>query len=399
MDPNERLSGIAALPQGGPSMGPPPMPQPGMGGPPPMPQPGMGGPPPGMGGGEPPMDPMMGGGEPPMNVEQDAMMLAEAVVGRTQGDVQSAIDVLDTAKAMLMSSGGSQEPQMMNMGGPLYKEGGGYVDYKMGGGPLYAAEGRTLSDSDVMRQMIMEDLNQGQSGRTMSDEDIANMLSTMGIESGALGSATNPSVMDDLNTAAAKERLKDFVLDTNPLTQKGRKISRDTNPLTQQGRKISRMEELRNLFRKDKEMFKEYTQNNPTFSEYMEIITRGGESLNDEDAQMLYEMGINSGPLGGPTNPDIKDYKPNQKSPFFDTGITPEERIMDQFSAYPGEGGRLLSDEQRESIKEYLMNLSTTYRSNKEKSEKMPPVSRADGGPFISDAQKYREAISAANMN
>ena len=145
MDPNEKLTGIASLPQNGPQGMPmggvmPPMPQQGMSGPPSMD--------PMMGGEELPMDPMMGGGEPPMNVEQDAMMLAEAVVGRTQGDVQSAIDVLDTAKAMLMSSG-SQEPQMMMDGGPMYA--------KMGK-PLYAKGGGGISNSDIMRQMIMDDM-------------------------------------------------------------------------------------------------------------------------------------------------------------------------------------------------------------------------------------------------
>ena len=330
MDPNQKLTGIASMmPQGGPPMGPPP----GMGGPPPMPQPAWGGPPPGMGGGEPPMpmvggdppmDPMMGGGEPPMNVEQDAMMLAEAVVGRTQGDINAAVDVLDTAKAMLMSSGGSQEPQMMNMGGPLYKEGGGYVDYKMGGGPLYAAEGKGLSDLDIMRQMIMDDLNQGQSGRGMSDKDIANMLSTMGIESGALGSATNPSVMDYLDTAAAKERLKDFVLDTNPLTQKGRQISR--------------REELGNLFRQELAARDEVSEEFPP-SAYLDIITRGGRPLSPEIAEMLAEMGIESGKLGSETNPSIMDELEKMK-----------------------------------------------------RKTKMVPM-KADGGPLMSDAQKYREAI------
>jgi len=154
MDPNEKLTGIASMmPQGGAPMGggapapmaPPPMPQSGMGGPPPMP----------MGGGEPPMDPMMGGEQPPMNVEQDAMMLAEAVVGRTQGDIGAAVDVLDTAKAMLMSSG-NQEPQMMNMGGPLYAESGTAI---------------SNSDSDTLRQMIMDSL-QTQEGRGLSDKDL-----------------------------------------------------------------------------------------------------------------------------------------------------------------------------------------------------------------------------------
>tara|TARA_R110002020_G_scaffold71498_3_gene184686 strand:- start:873 stop:1685 length:813 start_codon:yes stop_codon:yes gene_type:complete len=181
MDPNEKLTGIASMmPQGGPPMGPPP----GMGGgQPPMPMGGGGPSPMPMSGEEPSMDPMMGAEEPPMNVEQDAMMLAEAVVGRTQGDVQSAIDVLDTAKAMLMSSG-SQEPQMMMDGGPMYANMGKPLYAKMGK-PLYAESGRSISnsDSDTLRQIIMDDLAQMAAaantqlkginkGRTISDEDL-----------------------------------------------------------------------------------------------------------------------------------------------------------------------------------------------------------------------------------
>ena len=181
MDPNEKLTGIASLPQNGPQGMPmggvmPPMPQQGMSGPPPMP----------MGGEQPPMEPEMGGEQPPMNVEQDAMMLAEAVVGRTQGDIGAAVDVLDTAKAMLISSG-NQEPQMMNMGGPLYAKDG-----------LDLTNKRTLSnsDTDILRQMIMDSLQiqegrslsdkdleffmdlQGQSGRTLSNKDLAALIDT-----------------------------------------------------------------------------------------------------------------------------------------------------------------------------------------------------------------------------
>jgi len=162
MDPNERLTGLASFaknalgPSGG---GQPPMPPMGGG------QPPMGGGQPPMGGGQPPMPPMGGPGmgemamegqppmeEPGMDLEQDSAMLAEAVVGRAQGDIGAAIAVLDNAKAMLMSAaeGGGQEPQMM--------KGGGYVDYKMNGGPLYAESGRSLSDDDMLRAMIMENL-------------------------------------------------------------------------------------------------------------------------------------------------------------------------------------------------------------------------------------------------
>lgn len=209
MDPNQKLTGIT-------QMAPPSM----MGGQPPMgaPKPPM----PPMGGAKPPMPPMAGGGAPPMpepgmgemamegqpmeepgmNLEQDSMMLAEAVVGRAKGDVGAAIAVLDNAKAMLIASveGGGQEPQMMEGGGELKpvpegKKGAGLralpddVRNNMGfmnmGGPLYAADGMPMGDTDVLRQMIMENLQKpaiqeqamnnvmGQMGQGVADKDKA----------------------------------------------------------------------------------------------------------------------------------------------------------------------------------------------------------------------------------
>ena len=198
MDPNQKLTGIASMgppmgggqpPMGGPPMGGPPM----GGGQPPMSPPPMGG---GTGGGQPPMDPMMGEmamqgqqmEEPAADPQQDAMMLAEAVVDKTRGDVEKAVQLLDTTKAMLMSAasggqGGGQppmDPMMANMGGPLmYKNMGGPMYkkpmYKNMGGPLYREDGGTMSDTDMLRQMIMDSLSQmqGQSGRTMSDTDMS----------------------------------------------------------------------------------------------------------------------------------------------------------------------------------------------------------------------------------
>ena len=179
MDPNQKLTGIASMmPQGGAPMGPPPM----GGGQPPMPP---------MGGGEPPMAPPMpepGMGEMAMegqpmpeeqgmNLEQDSAMLAEAVVGRAQGDIGAAIAVLDNAKAMLIASveGLSKLPEGVrnNMG------------FMNMGGPLYAAEGMAMGDTDILRQMIMENLQKpavqeqamknvvGQMGRGVSDRDKA----------------------------------------------------------------------------------------------------------------------------------------------------------------------------------------------------------------------------------
>ena len=139
---------------------------------------------PGMGGGQPPMppqgmpmgeDPMMAlmgneaalgeggmerGMEAPISIEEDAGALAEAVVGRAEGDIGAAVAILDTAKAMLMSSGEQsmmEEPMMANMGRPLMRRG----DQQ----PMMAAEGRYLSDRDLAPLT--------QSGRSLSDRDLA----------------------------------------------------------------------------------------------------------------------------------------------------------------------------------------------------------------------------------
>ena len=190
--------GMAGPPPRPPMAGPPPRPPmggppPGMGGPPPGPP--MGGPPPGMGemaaAGAPPM-----GEDPGMDIEQDSAMLAEAVVGRAQGDVGAAIAVLDTAKAMLISS--VEQPPMDGppMGEPPMQAAYGKPLMRRGGGPLYRDMGGTIdmtndilsrlegADSDILRQMIMDnlqkgremsdrDVTQGQTGRAMSDRDRA----------------------------------------------------------------------------------------------------------------------------------------------------------------------------------------------------------------------------------
>jgi hypothetical protein len=226
--------GMGGPPPGQPPMGGPPPGRPPMGGPPPG-QPPMGRPPMGggiasMGGGQPPMgpppmgggQPPMGGGQPPMgmqeppmeepmSIEKDSAALAEAVVGRAQGDIGAAVAILDTAKAMLIQSGqqedpmmgGGQEPMMMNRGGPMYRN---------MGGPMYAQEGMSfgdqlqqgardnlpfyemiaeekMPDTDVLKEMIMNSLKNNpilnsesvqsispmgynMRGRTSSDRDI-----------------------------------------------------------------------------------------------------------------------------------------------------------------------------------------------------------------------------------
>jgi hypothetical protein len=171
-----------------------------------------------MGAGQPTMPPVvddqmsmppMGGQEMPseqpqeqgMSIEQDAAMLAEATIGRTGGDSQAAVAILDTAKAMLMQ-GGQEEPMMMAGGGALnpglqalQKTNPEVVDKILKremGGPLYAQDGmplmNTLSmvndtvdslDTETLKQMIADSLNfndrtisdMDRSGRTISDMD------------------------------------------------------------------------------------------------------------------------------------------------------------------------------------------------------------------------------------
>ena len=136
-----------------------------MGGPPPPPP--MGGPP--MGGPPPPeMVAAQQEGQGSVNVEEDAAMLAETVIGRT-GDPNAAVAVLEGAiELILQQTGGGdpmmtqEQPMMANMGGPLYREDGG-----------------TMSDTDLLRQMIMSGLqdrtmsDNDMSGRTMSDRDMS----------------------------------------------------------------------------------------------------------------------------------------------------------------------------------------------------------------------------------
>ena len=159
--------------------GPPPEMMGGMGAPPPPPPEMMGGmgmdPNAGMG-----MDPEMIGAPPPEEGGiggDESSLLAEAVMERTQGDIGAAINVLDEAKAKLMASA-DQDPMMANMGGPMYMNMGGSVDYKMGGGPLYREDGGGMSDTDVLKQMIMNDvqkLNKGGSPLKAIPEDNAGL--------------------------------------------------------------------------------------------------------------------------------------------------------------------------------------------------------------------------------
>ena len=143
--------------------------------------------------------------EAPMSIEKDAALLAEATIGRTGGDPQAAVAILDTAKSMLISSS-QEEPMMMKEGGglnpgltALAKTNPDVVEQITGkpipedlymGGPIYAKEGTELSDTETMKQMIMNSIRENpilnsesvqpispmgytMSGRGMSDMDMS----------------------------------------------------------------------------------------------------------------------------------------------------------------------------------------------------------------------------------
>ena len=167
-----------------------------MGGPPPGPP--MGGPPPGPPMGAPGMGEMAAAGAPPMgempmeqegiSIEEDSMALAEAVVGRAQGDVATAVAILDTAKQLLMSSA-ENAPVPAKDGRYLYRENGG-----------------TISNSDVLRQMIMENLQSPE----IQAQAMANVV----------GQMNSPSVKEVINKHYPRDdvqAMKDLLANTDSI--------------------------------------------------------------------------------------------------------------------------------------------------------------------------------------
>ena len=145
-----------------------------------------------------------------MTIDGDATALAQAVVGRTGGDIASARAVLAQAD-MILSQAGDRQPRMAADGGPLkavpddnpelsklpekVRNRMGYMNM---GGPLYAAEGRAISDkdADMLRRMIMDSLSSvGQSGGAMSNKDLKDALTPTGRRAGQSGRAMSDKDM------------------------------------------------------------------------------------------------------------------------------------------------------------------------------------------------------------
>ena len=206
------LTDIRTTGQGVPMGGQPPI----GGGQPPMMNQGLAS----MGSGQPTMPPVvddqmsmppMGGQEMPseqpqeMSIEQDGVMLAEATMGRTGGDTQAAVAILDTAKAMLIS-GGQEEPMMMNSGGPIYaQDGTALQNWSRENLPFYEfiAEEKMPENSvtDMIKELINQDLfnstgtrsisplGYNMSGRALSDRDMNSLATIAAIDNSQTGRA------------------------------------------------------------------------------------------------------------------------------------------------------------------------------------------------------------------
>ena len=133
-----------------------------------------------------------------IDINNDADMLASAVVGRTNGDLDEAEQVLEQSLMLIKSAkaNSGQQPMMAAYGKPIMaaegkpipdgKEGEGLralpdeVVERMGfvkaadGRPMSQTGGRSMSDADyrTMLRALITDSLAGQRGRVLSDKDL-----------------------------------------------------------------------------------------------------------------------------------------------------------------------------------------------------------------------------------
>jgi len=89
-----------------------------------------------------------------MSIEQDAGDLVEAIVGRVEGNIEAAVAILDTAKAMLIAGGQEQMP-MMEPETAMAEVGAGNIQtsFKTGGKIPKYASGGLMSAEEAMRKL------------------------------------------------------------------------------------------------------------------------------------------------------------------------------------------------------------------------------------------------------
>ena len=155
-----------------------------------------------------------------IDINNDADMLASAVVGRTNGDLDEAEQVLEQSLMLIKSAkaNSGQQPMMAAYGKPIMAaEGKPIPDGKEGAG-LRALPDEVVERMGFVKAAGGKPLQTG--GRSMSDADYRTMLRTLITDS--LSNQRGRVISDrDMNTARS---LSDKDLETF-LTQSGRRIS------------------------------------------------------------------------------------------------------------------------------------------------------------------------------
>ena len=104
----------------------------------------------------------------PVDAGEDAQKLASAVLQRSQGNPQLALDIIEEARGVVIQTiQGSERPRMMSMGGAT----GGDSSAPQTQAGRRVAEARTFSDRDLQIARMLAEAN-AQSGRSISDKDI-----------------------------------------------------------------------------------------------------------------------------------------------------------------------------------------------------------------------------------
>ena len=161
--------------------------------------------------------------EQSVDAGQDAQMLADAVIKRSQGNPETALQIIEGARGVIMQfiSGSQREPQMMSRGGAASENRLEEL------GDLFRKEMAAYNEvsEEFPLSLYLDIITKG--GRALSDKD-RQMLYEMGIRSGDIGSGTNPDPLDSLPKSKS------------PLTQSGRRLlmMEDGGPLPQKDSKL-----------------------------------------------------------------------------------------------------------------------------------------------------------------
>lgn len=107
---------------------------------------------------------------------QDAQMLADAVVKRSQGNPETALQILESAKGIIMNAIGGSAPRNMNLGGPM---------------PMYADGGDIMGYADG-NEISMDNLNPGLKALAKKDKNVVEKITGKTVKDMAGGGSMMP---------------------------------------------------------------------------------------------------------------------------------------------------------------------------------------------------------------